>query len=134
MDQQRFKRGEALRREVLGDEYVDRSLKRADEFARPFQEALTEYCWGFAWADDCIDLKTRSLMNLTMIAALGRMEEWKLHCRGALRNGVTQEQLRAAIHVIGIYCGAPAALSCFRAAREVLAEQEAESEAEAQAK
>ena len=122
MDKARFERGEALRREVLGDEYVNRSLTRADEFGRPYQEALTEFCWGFAWADETIDLKTRSLMNLTMIAALGKMDEWKLHCRGALRNGVTREQLRAAIHVIGIYCGAPAALSCFRAAREVFAE------------
>ena len=128
MDKKRFERGEALRREVLGDAYVDRSMKRADEFARPFQEALTEYCWGFAWADDSIDLKTRSLMNLTMIAALGRMDEWKLHCRGALRNGVTREQLRSAIHVIGIYCGAPAALACFRAAREVFDEMEQEAE------
>ena len=126
MDKARFERGEALRRKVLGDEYVSRSLTRADEFGRPYQEALTEFCWGFAWADEAIDLKTRSLMNLTMIAALGKMDEWKLHCRGALRNGVTREQLRAAIHVIGIYCGAPAALSCFRAAREVFAELEAE--------
>ena len=127
MDQERFARGEALRRQVLGEEYVSRSLTRADDFSRPYQEALTEFCWGFAWADAAIDLKTRSLMNLTLIAALGKMDEWKLHCRGALRNGVSREQLRAAIHVIGVYCGAPAALSCFRAAREVFAEMEAEA-------
>ena len=124
MDRERFERGLSLRKSVLGDAYVERSLAKADDFSRPYQEALTEFCWGFAWADDAVDLKTRSLMNLTMIAALGRMEEWKLHCRGALRNGVSREQLRAAIHVIGIYCGAPAALECFRAAREVLAESE----------
>ena len=124
MDRERFERGLSLRKSVLGDAYVARSLEKADDFSRPYQEALTEFCWGFGWADEAIDLKTRSLMNLTMIGALGRMDEWKLHCRAALGNGVTREQLRAAIHVIGIYCGAPAALSCFRAAREVLAEGE----------
>ena len=124
MDRERFERGLSLRKSVLGEEYVERSLAKADDFSRPYQEALTEFCWGFAWSDGAIDLKTRSLMNLTMIAALGRMEEWKLHCRGALRNGVSREQLRATIHAIGIYCGAPAALECFRAAREVLAESE----------
>lgn len=129
MDRERFERGEALRRRVLGDEYVGRSLTRADDFSRPYQEALTEFCWGFAWADPALDLKTRSLMNLTMIAALGKMDEWRLHCRGAIRNGVTRDELRATIHAIGIYCGAPAALSCFRAAREVLAEVDAEAKA-----
>ena len=124
MDRERFERGLSLRKSVLGEEYVERSLAKADDFSRPYQEALTEFCWGFAWSDGAIDLKTRSLMNLTMIAALGRMEEWKLHCRGALRNGVSREQLRATIHAIGVYCGAPAALECFRAAREVLAESE----------
>ena len=128
MDRERFERGLALRKSVLGGAYVERSLERADDFSRPYQEALTEFCWGFAWSDEALDPRTRSLMNLTMIAALGRMEEWKLHCRGALRNGVTREQLRAAIHVIGVYCGAPAALECFRAAREVFAEIESESE------
>ena len=124
MDRERFERGLSLRKSVLGEAYVERSLAKADDFSRPYQEALTEFCWGFAWSDGAIDLKTRSLMNLTMIAALGRMEEWKLHCRGALRNGVSREQLRATIHAIGVYCGAPAALECFRAAREVLAESE----------
>ena len=124
MDRERFERGLSLRKSVLGEEYVERSLAKADDFSRPYQEALTEFCWGFVWSDGAIDLKTRSLMNLTMIAALGRMEEWKLHCRGALRNGVSREQLRATIHAIGVYCGAPAALECFRAAREVLAESE----------
>ena len=124
MDRERFERGLSRRKAVLGEAYVERSLEQADDFSRPYQEALTEFCWGFGWADEAIDLKTRSLMNLTMIAALGRMEEWKLHCRGALKNGVTREQLRAAIHVVGIYCGAPAAVECFRIAREVFAEAE----------
>ena len=124
MDRERFERGLSRRKAVLGEAYVERSLEQADDFSRPYQEALTEFCWGFGWSDEAIDLKTRSLMNLTMIAALGRMEEWKLHCRGALKNGVTREQLRAAIHVVGIYCGAPAAVECFRIAREVFAEAE----------
>ena len=124
MDRERFERGLSRRKAVLGEAYVERSLEQADDFSRPYQEALTEFCWGFGWSDEAIDLKTRSLMNLTMIAALGRMEEWKLHCRGALKNGVTREQLRAAIHVVGIYCGAPAAVECFRIAREVFAEEE----------
>ena len=75
-----------------------------------------------AVGDDAIDAKTRSLMNLTMIAALGRMEEWKLHCRGALTNGVSQDELRAAIHIVAVYCGAPAALQCFHAAAPILRE------------
>lgn len=119
-----FERGLAKRKEVLGEEYVWKSLDKADDFTRPYQEAMTAYAWGFGWGDEAIDKKTRSLMNLTMIAALGRMTEWELHCRGAIRNGVTMEELRAAIHQVGIYCGAPAALECFRHAKKVLAEVE----------
>jgi 4-carboxymuconolactone decarboxylase len=122
MDKRRFDMGLARRRATLGDEYVDRALAGADDFTRPFQEALTEFCWGFCWGDDALDAKTRSLMNLTMIAALGRMEEWTLHCRGALRNGVSEAELRAAIHIVGVYCGAPAALQCFHAAAPILRE------------
>ena len=73
---------------------------------------MTEWCWGFGWGDDCIDAKTRSMMNLTMIGALGKMHEWEIHCRGAIGNGVTKEQLRAIIQVIAIYCGVPQSLEC----------------------
>ena len=83
---------------------------------------MTAWCWGFGWGDDVIDAKTRSMMNLSMIAALGKMHEWELHCKGALNNGVTPEEIRAIIHVVGIYCGVPQALECFRAARKVLNE------------
>ena len=121
MDAGLFEKGLARRKATLGAEYVENNLAAADEFTRPFQEAMTAWCWGFGWGDEAIDAKTRSMMNLTMIAALGRMHEWELHCRGALNNGVTREQLRAIIHVIGIYCGAPAALECFRIAQKVLA-------------
>jgi len=83
---------------------------------------ITEWCWGFGWADEAIDAKTRSLMNLAMIGALGRMPEWEAHCRGALRNGCSRDEIRAAIHMVGIYCGVPAAVDCFRSARRVLEE------------
>ena len=84
---------------------------------------MTEWCWGFGWGDESIDMKTRSMMNLTMIAALGKMHEWEIHCKGAIKNGVTEEQLRAILHVIGIYCGVPQAMECFRVAKKVLDEQ-----------
>ena len=114
--------GLAQRKATLGDAYVERTLEAADDFTKPFQEAMTAWCWGFGWADEAIDAKTRSMMNLAMIGALGKMHEWELHCRGAIKNGVTREEIRAIIHVIGIYCGVPQALECFRAAKKVLDE------------
>ena len=122
MDQQRFDKGLEQRKATLGNDYVTRNLANADDFTRPFQEMMTEWCWGFGWGDDAIDPKTRSLMNLAMLGALGKTHEWETHCRGALNNGVSKEQIRAAIHVIGIYCGVPQALECFRVARKVLEE------------
>jgi len=122
MDKQRFELGLKQRKATLGAEYVDKTLADADDFSRPFQEMMTEWCWGFGWGDECIDAKTRSMMNLTMIGALGRMHEWELHCRGAITNGVTREQLRAIIHIIAIYCGVPQSLECMRVARKVMAE------------
>lgn len=119
----KFEIGLAQRKATLGAEYVEKTLDNADEFTRPFQEAMTEWCWGFGWGDEAIDAKTRSMMNLSMIGALGKMHEWELHCRGAIRNGVTKEEIRAIVHVIGIYCGVPQALECFRAARKVLEEE-----------
>ena len=122
MDKERFEKGLAQRRATLGSEYVAKSLDAADDFTRPFQEAMTEWCWGFGWGDESIDPKTRSLMNLSMLGALGRLHEWETHCRGALNNGVTPEQIRAACHVVAIYCGVPMGLECFRTARKVLEE------------
>ena len=124
MDNDLFKKGLAKRKATLGAEYVEASLNNADEFSRPFQEAMTAWCWGFGWGDESIDAKTRSMMNLTMIGALGKMTEWELHCRGAMGNGVSKEELRAIIHVIGIYCGVPQALECMRVARKVLEEKQ----------
>ena len=122
MDKELFELGIAQRKATLGAEYVEKSLENADDFMRPFQEMMTEWCWGFGWGDDCIDAKTRSMMNLTMIGALGKMHEWELHCKGAIRNGVTKDELRAIIHVIAIYCGVPQSLECFRAARRAMDE------------
>ncbi|GMG82020.1 carboxymuconolactone decarboxylase family protein [Paralimibaculum aggregatum] len=122
MDNDLFETGLARRKATLGAAYVERNLAAADEFTRPFQEAMTAWCWGFGWGDDAIEPKTRSMMNLAMIGALGKMQEWETYCRGALANGVSKEEIRAIIHVVGIYCGVPQALECFRVARKVLEE------------
>ncbi|NQV46860.1 MAG: carboxymuconolactone decarboxylase family protein [Rhodospirillaceae bacterium] len=120
MDDELFEKGLARRKATLGDAYVEGVMDNADDFSRPFQEAMTAWCWGFGWADDAIDAKTRSMMNLAMIGALGKMQEWELHCKGALKNGVSVEEIRAIVHVIGIYCGVPQGVECFRHARKVL--------------
>ena len=124
MDEELFKKGLEKRKATLGSEYVDRNLAKADDFTLPFQEAMTEWCWGFGWGDETINAKTRSMMNLSMIGALGKMTEWEIHCRGALNNGVTKEEIRSTIHIIGIYCGVPQALECFRVAKKVLKEKD----------
>ena len=120
MDKERFELGLNKRKATLGAEYVEKNLQAADDFNRPFQEMMTEWCWGFGWGDDTIDVKTRSLMNLTMIAALGKMHEWELHLKGALNNGVSVDEIRSVIHAISIYCGVPQGVECFRIARDVL--------------
>ena len=123
MDDELFNKGLEKRKQTLGDEYVKKNLDQADDFTKPFQEAMTAWCWGFGWGDETINPKTRSMMNLTMIGALGKMHEWEIHCRGALKNGVSQDELRAIVHVIGIYCGVPQAVECFRVAKKVLEEK-----------
>ena len=124
MDKERFDKGLAVRKEVLGKEYVEKALTNATEFSRDFQGLLTEYCWGAVWGDETLDKRTRSMLNLTMIAALNRMDEWELHLRGAIRNGVTEPELKAVINQIAIYCGVPAGAACHRIAGKVLAERE----------
>lgn len=121
-----FERGLAARREVLGADYVDNSLKNADEFTQPLQELITEYCWGRVWSRPELPRNIRSLINLAMITALNRPHELRLHVRGALRNGCTTEEIREVLLQTSIYCGVPAALDSFRVAREVLKEIEAE--------
>ena len=118
-----FEKGIKQRVSTVGEDYVKKNLEEADEFSRPFQEAMTAWCWGFGWGDEVIDAKARSMMNLSMIGALGKMTEWETHFRGAIKNGVSKNELRAIIHVIGIYCGVPQAVECFRVARKVLEEE-----------
>src|ERR1041384_6285339 len=119
MDETLRKSGEAVRRKVLGDDYVDRAMNSADSFSAPFQDVLNEYCWGAAWTDGGLDLKQRSLLNLGMLAALNRMHEFGIHFRGAIRNGLTDDELRAALMQIAVYCGIPAGVEAFRVARSV---------------
>ena len=123
MDEKLFKKGLEKRKSTLGKDYVEKNLEQADDFTLPFQKAMTEWCGGFGWGDDVIDMKTRSMMNLSMIGALGKMQEWEIHCRGAITNGVSKEEIRAIIHVSGIYCVVPQALECFRVEKKVLKEQ-----------
>ena len=118
-----YDRGMKIRREVLGDEYVDNALKNADEFSKPFQEIVTEVAWGTAWSRGVLTRKERSLINLAMLAALGRSHELEIHLRGALRNGCSQEQIREALIQAAVYAGMPVGVEAFRVARKVLAEQ-----------
>ncbi|MEB8387016.1 carboxymuconolactone decarboxylase family protein [Rhodobacteraceae bacterium KMM 6894] len=122
-DEDLFLKGLEQRKATLGAEYVEKNLAAADEFSRPFQEAMTAWCWGFGWGDEVIPPKTRSMMNLAMLGAMGRSHEWEIHCRGALRNGVTKDEIRACIHAVAIYAGVPLGVECFRTARRVLEEE-----------
>ena len=119
MDKDRFEIGMQKRKDVLGEEYVNKSLNNANEFNKEFQELVTEYAWGFAWGDEKLDKKTRSMLNISMLAALNRMTEWELHLKGAIRNGVTKEEMRSILHQIAIYCGIPVGVECFRIAQKV---------------
>lgn len=122
MTTERFEAGLTARKAVLGEEYVEANLAAADDFNREFQEMVTEFCWGFGWADETLTFRERSMINLGMIAALGRMHEWELHFRGAISNGLTRDELRSVLHQITIYAGVPAGVECFRVARKVFAE------------
>jgi len=122
MDKQLMEAGLAARRAVLGDEYVERAMKSADSFNKPFQELVSEYCWGVCWTDDKLSRRERSILNLGMIAALGKMHEFELHFRAALRNGLTEDELRSVLTQIAVYCGIPVGVDCFRTARQVLAD------------
>jgi 4-carboxymuconolactone decarboxylase len=121
-----YEKGLELRRAVVGADYVDKSLADADDFTRPFQELVTRYCWGEVWSRPGLERSERSIINLAMIAALNRPQELKLHVRGALRNGLTRDQIREIFMQVSIYCGIPAGLECFRVAREVFKEIDAE--------
>ncbi len=124
MPSEKFERGLKVRREVLGDEYVDRALANADDFSRDFQEMVTETAWG-TWARDGLERKQRSLNVLCILAALNRPQEFELHLRGALRNGCSMDELRETFMQIAAYVGAPAGVEAFRIARRVFAEEDA---------
>jgi 4-carboxymuconolactone decarboxylase len=117
-----FDKGLAIRREVLGKDYVDNAIKSADDFNRPLQEFVTEYCWGAVWGRPGLSKKTRSMLNLAMLTALNKPHELKLHVRGALNNGVTREEISEIFLHAAVYAGVPAAVDAFRTAREVLKE------------
>lgn len=117
-----FNEGLKLRREVLGAEYVDKSLANANDFTMAFQRITTEWCWGYAWGRPGLDRRTRSLLNLAMLTALNRAAEIKLHVRGAINNGLTVDEIKEALLHATVYCGIPAGLDAFKAANEVLTE------------
>jgi 4-carboxymuconolactone decarboxylase len=122
MDKQTFERGLEIRKSVLGKEFVENAIRSADDFSRPLQELVTEYCWGAVWGREGLTKKTRSIINLAMISALNRPHELKMHVKGALRNGLTREEIREVLLQVAIYCGVPAAVDSFRVAREALNE------------
>lgn len=119
-DQSLYEKGLPIRRAVLGAEYVDASIARADDFMMAFQRATTSWAWGWAWGDPTLDRRTRSLVNLAMLTALNRAPEIKLHVKGALNNGVTVEEIKSVLLHATAYCGIPAGLDAFKAAHEVL--------------
>jgi 4-carboxymuconolactone decarboxylase len=126
---EQFEKGLEIRREVLGDAYVDRSIAAADDVSAPLQKLLTEWCWGEIWSRPGLERKMRSVLNLGMIMALNRSAEFKLHVRGALNNGLTREEIVEIVLQCAIYCGAPASLDAMRTAQAVFAEIDAETEA-----
>jgi 4-carboxymuconolactone decarboxylase len=129
IDKDLYEKGSKIRREVMGDARVDSSMASLDDFDRDFMEQfITEMGWGAVWGREGLSRKQRSLLNLGMLAALGRMTEFEGHFRGALRNGLTRDELREALLQITFYCGGPAGIEAFRAARKVLAEENSPAE------
>ncbi|MBB3237175.1 carboxymuconolactone decarboxylase family protein [Phyllobacterium endophyticum] len=126
MDQTTYDKGLRIRRETLGDSYVDKALAEADDFTQDLQQLVTTYCWGEVWGREGLDRKTRSTINLAMISALNRPHELAAHVRGAINNGLTKNEIKEILLQVGIYCGVPAMVDSFRIAREVLNRLEAE--------
>ena len=125
MNKELFDKGMAMRRKVAGDKAIDQAMKNADEFSLPMQELVTEYCWGAVWTRPGLDLRSRSILNLGMLAALNRQDELAGHIRGAINNGVTKEEIRECLLQVAVYVGMPAGLNSFKVARQVFAELEA---------
>jgi 4-carboxymuconolactone decarboxylase len=124
MNDELFERGLGIRKAVLGADFVEKSIASADDFNMPLQRLVTEYCWGAVWGREELPRKTRSMLNLAMLSALNRPHELKMHVGGALRNGVSKAEIREVLLQVAIYCGVPAAVDSFRAAREAIAEFE----------
>lgn len=122
MDQATYDKGHQIRSAVLGEAYVAQATADADDFNKPLQDLVTEYCWGAVWGRDGLQLQTRSMLNLAMISVLNRPNELRTHIRGALTNGVTRDEIREVFLQVAIYAGVPAAVDSFRIAREVFAE------------
>src|SRR5579862_5617117 len=127
MEKKTLELGREIRSSVLGKEFVDKAFASADDFNRPMQELVTEYCWGVVWGRPELPKKTRSLLNLAMISALNRPHELKMHIRGALKNGVSVVEIREVFLQVAIYCGVPAGVDSFRVAREVFAEEKVDT-------
>ena len=125
MSNEKFERGLKLRKQVLGAEYVEKSMASADDFSMPMQELSTEYCWGHVWTRPGLALRDRSLINIAMISALNRPHELKLHVKAALGNGLSREEIREVILQVAVYCGVPAGIDSTRIAREAFAEVDA---------
>ncbi|HZA02765.1 MAG TPA: carboxymuconolactone decarboxylase family protein [Hyphomicrobiaceae bacterium] len=124
MSKEVYERGLSIRKDTLGKEHVEKSFATADDFNLPMQELVTEYCWGAVWGREGLSRKTRSMLNLAMISALNRPHELKLHVKGALRNGVSKDEIREIFLQVAIYAGVPAGVDSFRIAREAFAEME----------
>ena len=124
MNKELFEKGLKIRREVLGSKHVDKSIAATDDFSRPLQELVTEYCWGEIWSRPGLDRRMRSMINLAMLTALNRPHEVKLHVRAALNNGLSKADIREVFLQAMIYCGVPAAVDSFRIAQEVFKEEE----------
>ena len=120
MDQKTYERGLSIRKDVIGKEFVEKSLANADDFTRPLQELVTEYCWGACWGREGLSRKTRSMINLAMLSVLNRPNELKNHVQGALRNGVTPEEIREILLQVAIYAGIPCGVDSFRVANEAI--------------
>ena len=123
MNDELFEKGLAIRKSVLGAEFVEKSIASADDFNMPLQRLVTEYCWGGTWGRGVLSRRDRSLLNLVILSALNRPHEFKIHMRGALTNGCTLEEIRETLHVVAVYAGIPAGVEAFRLAREVFDEK-----------
>ena len=122
MNDETFEKGMKIRRETLGDAYVDKALSEATDFTQDLQKLVTTYCWGEIWGREGLDRKTRSIINLAMISALNRPHELAAHVRGAVNNGLSEDEIKEIFLQVGIYCGVPAMVDSFRIAKTVLGE------------